>query len=75
MKTFKAKVISDKMTKTAVVSMDLITRHPKYGKVVHKTAKLHVDNTVGAKTGDWVEIAETRKLSRTKSHKIVKIVK
>jgi Ribosomal protein S17 len=75
MKSFKAKVISDKMTHTAVVSLDLTTRHPLYGKVVHKTQKLHVDNTLGAKLGEIVEIIPCKKLSKTKSHKIIKIIK
>lgn len=75
MKTFKATVISDKMAKTAVVSFDQTIRHPLYGKVVHQTLKLHVDNTLGAKTGDLVEVVPCKKQSKTKSHKIIKIFK
>ena len=75
MKAFKATVISDKMTKTAVVSFVLSSRHPLYGKVIHQTSKLHVENTLGAKVGNVVEVVPCKKLSKTKSHKIIKIIK
>jgi len=75
MKTFKATVVSDKMTKTAVVTFDRSTRHPLYSKVIHQTGKLHVENVIGAKVGDIVEVLPCKKLSKTKSHKIIKIIK
>jgi len=75
MKTIKAKVLSDKMTKTAVVAVERSMAHPLYKKIMHRTSKLHAENSIGAKTGEMVEILPTRKLSKTKFYKIVKILK
>ena len=75
MKSLKAKVLSDKMAKTAVVAVNNSRIHPLYRKILHKTSKFHADNTIGAKTGDSVEIVPTKKLSKTKFYKITKIIK
>ena len=60
-------VTSDKMNKTVVVTVQRITRHQLYGKVmkVNKKYKAHdEDNT--AKIGDRVRIRECRPLSKDK---------
>lgn len=75
MKTIQGKVISDKMTKTAVVLFESQYRHPLYGKILKKKKKIHVRNELGAKKGDLVEIVSTRPTSKTVSYKIKKIVK
>lgn len=68
-------VVSDKMDKTVVVAVTETVRHPRYHKIVRKTRKLHVhDEANEARSGDTVEIAETRPLSKTKSWRVSKIV-
>ena len=69
-------VTSDKMQKTIVVRSERLVKHPKYGKYLkHHTAyKVH-DGKNEAKVGDLVEIMETRPLSRTKSWRLVRILK
>ncbi len=74
MKTFTATVTSTKMTKSAVVSVSHTWTHPKYKKTVKKTKKYIVDNQLGAKEADVVEITETKPLSKRKSFAITKIV-
>ena len=60
-------VVSDKMQKTIVVSIENRSAHPKYGKVVVRTKKYKVhDEENQCKEGDRVRILETRPLSRTK---------
>ena len=60
-------VVSDKMQKTIVVSIENRSAHPKYGKVVVRTKKYKVhDEENQCKEGDRVRILETRPLSRIK---------
>ena len=65
-KTRVGMVVSDKMQKTVVVSIERRVQHPVYGKMVRRTKKLKAhDEQNEAKTGDTVRIMETRPLSRT----------
>ena len=68
-------VTSDKMDKTAVVSIVELVRHPLYGKAVKKTVtyKAH-DEENTCKIGDRVKIMETRPLSRDKRWRIVEVI-
>ncbi len=69
-------VTSDKMQKTVAVRVEQLVKHPRYGKYVrqHTTFKAH-DEKREARIGDLVEIMETRPLSRTKTWRLVRIVK
>ena len=60
-------VVSDKMTKTRVVAVARLKKHPKYLKYFKDTSrfKAHDENNE-YKTGDTVIIEETRPLSRDK---------
>jgi small subunit ribosomal protein S17 len=60
-------VTSDKMDKTVVVTVQRVTRHPLYGKVmkVNKKYKVHDENNE-ARVGDTVRICECRPLSKEK---------
>ena len=71
-KTLKGVVVSDKMQKTIVVSVTRFVKHPKYGKYykVSKKYKAH-DEENKYKTGDKVEIVETRPISKDKKFKVV----
>jgi small subunit ribosomal protein S17 len=68
-------VISDKMDKTIVVLVETYKRHPKYAKRVKYGKKYyaHDENNV-AKVGDKVSIMATRKLSATKSWRLVEVL-
>ena len=64
---FTGTVVSDKMDKTVVVTVERQTRHAVYGKAQRRTSKFvaHDENNE-AKVGDTVSIAESRPLSRRK---------
>jgi small subunit ribosomal protein S17 len=74
-KTRIGKVVSDKMMKTVVVSIERRVQHPVYGKMVRRTKKLKAhDEQNEAKTGDTVRIMETRPLSKDKRWRVVEII-
>ena len=74
-RTLTARVISDKMDKSATVLIERRVRHPMYGKYVRKSTKLHIhDENNECKQGDVVSIAECRPMSKTKSWKLVKVI-
>ena len=60
-------VVSDKMDKTVIVSIENKITHKKYGKIVSKTKRYKVhDENNECNIGDYVIISETRPLSKTK---------
>ncbi len=64
-----------KMHKTIKVSLNYQTKHAKYGKYLSRRTVLHVHDEKGeAHEGDTVEIAECRPISKTKHHRLVRIV-
>jgi small subunit ribosomal protein S17 len=68
-------VVSDKMEKTVVVSIERRVQHPVYGKMIRRTKKLKAhDEKNDAKTGDTVRIMETRPMSKDKRWRVVEIV-
>jgi small subunit ribosomal protein S17 len=74
-KTRTGHVVSDKMDKTIVVSIEDHVKHPVYGKIVKRTKRVHAhdaNNECGV--GDTVLIMETRPLSKTKRWRLVKII-
>ena len=74
-KTRTGKVVSDKMEKTIVVSIEDSFKHPKFGKVMKRTIKVHAhDENNECGVGDIVEVMETRPLSATKSWRQVRII-
>ncbi len=74
-KTRIGTVVSDKMDKTVVVSIERRVQHPVYGKMVRRTKKLKAhDEQNEAKTGDTVRIMETRPLSKDKRWRVVEII-
>lgn len=69
------KVVSDKMEKTVVVSVDYVRRHPLYNKRITRTSKfLAHDESNLCKPGDIVRIEETRPLSKRKRWIVREIV-
>ena len=68
-------VSSDKMDKTIVVAIEDNVRHPKYGKIVKRTVKIHAhDEENACGIGDKVAVMETRPLSKTKRWRLVRII-
>ena len=67
-------VASDKMTKTVVVRVDRLVKHPIYRKYVRKRKKFMAHDEMGAKTGDKVRIVETRPTSARKRWRVVEII-
>ena len=68
-------VTSDKMDKTVVVSVERVTRHPLYGKVIKLRKKYHAHNEENsAKQGDLVLIRECRPMSKTKKFFVQEIL-
>jgi small subunit ribosomal protein S17 len=68
-------VVSDKMDKTIVVSLEDRVKHRMYGKVIRKTSKVKAhDEANTAGVGDRVRLMETRPLSATKRWRLVEIL-
>ena len=74
-KTKVGRVVSDKMDKTIVVSVERMTRHPLYKRVIRQTSKFKAhDEENEARVGDTVLIEESRPLSATKRWRLVEVV-
>jgi small subunit ribosomal protein S17 len=68
-------VVSDKMTKTRVVMIERVYRHPRYERVITRSKRLKAhDETNASKVGDRVLIEETRPLSKDKRWRIRQVV-
>ena len=69
------KVVSDKMDKSIVVSVERRVKHPIYGKFVKKTSTfLAHDENNECGIGDTVRIMETRPMSKRKRWRLVEII-
>ena len=74
-KTREGLVVSDKMDKTVVVSVEDRVKHALYGKVMRKSARLKAhDEQNECGIGDRVLLMETRPLSATKRWRVVEIL-
>src|SRR5215218_4027740 len=74
-KTKVGRVVSDKMDKTIVVSVERLTRHRLYKRVVRLTTKFKAhDEANEAHVGDTVLIEESRPLSATKRWRLIEVV-
>ena len=73
--TVTGRVVSDKMDKTVTVLVERRSKHPIYDKVVIKSNKYHAhDENNECKAGDLVEIQASRKLSKTKAWRVLRVV-
>ena len=74
-KTKEGVVVSDKMTKTRVVRIERVYRHPRYERVITRSKRLKAhDETNTSKVGDRVLIEETRPLSKDKRWRIRQVL-
>ena len=68
-------VVSNKMAKTIVVSVERRFAHPRFRKVVSGYKKFYAHDEKGeAKVGDTVRIVETRPMSKTKRWRLVQVL-
>ncbi len=74
-KTRVGKVVSNKMDKTIVISIEDNVKHPLYKKILKRTYKLKVhDEQNQCGIGDKVLVMETRPISREKRWRLVEII-
>jgi small subunit ribosomal protein S17 len=72
-KTLEGVVVSDRMSKTVVVRVERVFRHPLYQKVMRGASKYKAhDEKNECKVGDSVVIMQTRPLSKEKCWRVVK---
>jgi len=74
-KTRVGKVVSDRMDKTIVVSIERLVKHVQYGRYVRRRSKFKVhDEKNECRKGDMVRFMETRPISKDKRWRFVEIV-
>jgi small subunit ribosomal protein S17 len=68
------KVVSNKADKTIVVMIERFVKHPKYGKFIKRSTKVHAhDENNDCNLGDVVVVRESRPLSKTKTWRLIEI--
>jgi small subunit ribosomal protein S17 len=68
-------VVSDRMQKTVVVSLERTVMHPRYKKILRRRSKVKVhDESNQCHVGDRVLIVECRPLSRDKRWRVSKVL-
>jgi len=71
-----AVVLSRKMDKTAVVSIERVVKHALYQKLIRRRSKFKIhDPKNETKKGDVVLIVETRPISADKHWRLLKVIK
>ena len=74
-KTKVGVVVSDKMDKTVVVSIQDNVKHPLYKKIIKRSVKFKAhDEKNECGIGDRVMIMETRPISKDKKWRVVQII-
>jgi len=74
--TLEGRVASTDMEKTVVVEREYDVRVPKYDRYMKRRSRVpaHAPTCMALSEGDTVRIAETRPLSKTKSHVVVEVL-
>lgn len=70
----RGRVVSTKMNKTVAVLVTRTAKHPLYKKTYVRSKKYLVDDQVGVKEGDIVEIKTMAPISKRKNWQILKVV-
>jgi small subunit ribosomal protein S17 len=74
-RTKVGRVVSDKMDKTVVVSVERLRRHPIYKRVVRLSSQFKAhDEQNSARLGDTVRIEESRPISRDKRWRVTEVI-
>ncbi len=72
-KIITAKVLSNKMDKSATVVVERQVKHPVNGKFIKRVTKLHIhDENNECKIGQKVKICQSRPISKTKTWILLK---
>ena len=75
-KTRQGVVSSAGGNKTIQVEVENLVKHPRYGKYLRRKTKVAVhDRENTASVGDLVEIVSCRRLSKTKSYRLLRVVR
>ncbi len=75
-RTITGRVISNKGDKTITVLVQRQVKHPIYKKFIKRSTKLHAhDENNQCREGDLVTIQECRPISKSKSFKLVEVIK
>ncbi len=73
---YRGVVASKSGDKTVRVTLEYQTTHPKYGKILKRRTRAHVhDEDNVAQVGDTVDICKCRPMSKTKTWRLVQVVK
>ena len=74
-KTLSGIVVSDKMEKSVVVSVERLVKHPVYQKYIRRKSKFMAhDEGNECRIGDRVLLTETRPLSKQKRFNVSKVL-
>jgi small subunit ribosomal protein S17 len=74
-RTLVGKVVSDKRAKTVTVLVERRVKHALYGKIVAQSSKYHAHDEKGEyRTGDVIEITESKPISKTKNWVVTRLV-
>jgi len=74
-KTRVGRVVSDKMDKTVVVTVETLRHHPLYKKTIRRAVKHKAhDEKNECRLGDTVRIIEMRPLSKEKRWRVAEII-
>lgn len=68
-------VVSNRMEKTALIMVERLTKHPKYGKYVRRRKKYMAhDPKDMCNIGDKVRIIESRPISKRKRWQVINVI-
>ena len=74
-RTLVGTVVTAKADKTVTVAVTRAVKHPRYGKYIRRTTRLHVhDPSSSSRVGDTVQIAQCRPISKSKSWRFLKLI-
>lgn len=73
-KKIKGKIVSNKMQKTVVVSVEVKSRHPLYEKVMRRNRRFKARDEIGVKLGDEVIIEECKPLSKEVCFRVIEVL-
>jgi small subunit ribosomal protein S17 len=69
-------VVSNKCSKTIKIRCDYSVKAFKYGKYMRRSTTVHAHDENGeAKVGDVVEVTACRRISKTKSWRLTRVVR
>lgn len=69
------RVVSNKMDKTIIITVERKVKHAKYGKFLKRSTKLVAhDEKNECGIGDLVSIMETRPMSKTKRWRLISVI-